>query len=238
MLANAAPQADAITLRKELSCQNSLCHSMTNLALPAVSFHETPDYINVPIRDPHCNFTAVREPKRRDSKEFPVNFRAKASDDNLRDAITSARMLRATIDASVEGFKPKCNYECDTEFGCNHCIPKGMRVSCPATLSGQSTLDIEWIADTGSARPTGVGASERPINILTANGPSSAEDQCIIEVPSITSQAEPYVLPETPSVLSVGQRCMEEGYDFVWRAFKRPYFQKQSGGKKVYMDVN
>ena len=29
---------------------------------------------------------------------------------------------------------------------------------------------------------------------------------------------------------------MDEGYDFVWRAFKRPYFQ-QDGGKKVYMDV-
>ena len=30
---------------------------------------------------------------------------------------------------------------------------------------------------------------------------------------------------------------MEEGFDFVWRAFKRPYFQRQPGGKKVYMDV-
>ena len=120
-----------------------------------------------------------------------------------------------------------------------------MRVSCPAKLSGQDTLDIEWIADTGSAqdliarRELGhlkARPSERPINILTANGPSSAEEQCIIEVSSIASKAEPYVLPETPSVLSVGQRCMDEGYDFVWRAFKRPYFL-QSGGKKVYMDV-
>ena len=112
-------------------------------------------------------------------------------------------------------------------------------------LSGQDTLGVEWIADTGSAqdliarRELGhlkARPSERPINILTASGPSSAEEQCIIEVPSIASKAEPYVLPETPSVLSVVQRCMEEGYDFVWRACKRPYFQKQSGGK-VYMDV-
>ena len=29
---------------------------------------------------------------------------------------------------------------------------------------------------------------------------------------------------------------MDEGFDFVWRAFKRPYFQ-QDGSKKVYMDV-
>ena len=180
MLAGATPQADAFTFRKEVSCQNSLCHSVTNLALPAVSFHETPDYINVPIRDPYCNFTAVREPKRRYSKEYPVDFKPRGSDDNLRDA----------TDAHEEGFKPKCNYECDTEFGCNHCIFKGMRVGCPAKISGRDTLDIEWIADTGSAqdliarRELGhlkARPSERPINILTANGPSSAEEQCSIE---------------------------------------------------------
>ena len=245
MVAGATPQADAFTFRKEVSCQNSLCPSITSLALPAVSFDETPDYINVPIRDPNCNFTAVREPKRRYSKEYPVDFKPRGSNDNLRDAITSARMLRATIDAHEVSFKPKCNYECDTEFGCNHCIPKGMRVGCPAKISSRDTLDIEWIADTGSAqdliarRELGhlkARPSERPINILTANGPSSAEEQCIVEVPSIASKAEPYSLPETPSVLSVGQRCMDEGYDFVWRAVKRPYFQ-QNGGKKVYMDV-
>ena len=89
-----------------------------------------------------------------------------------------------------------------------------MRVSCLAKLSGKNVSDIEWIADTGSAqdliaRPElghlKAHTSDRPINILTANGPSSAEDQCTIEVPSIASKAEPYVLPETPSVLSVGQ---------------------------------
>ena len=30
---------------------------------------------------------------------------------------------------------------------------------------------------------------------------------------------------------------MDEDFDFVWRAFKRQCFQKQPGGKKVYMDV-
>ena len=61
-------------------------------------------------------------------------------------------MLKATIDASEEGLRLKCNYECDSEFGCNDCIRKGMKVSCPAKLSGQNILDIEWIADTGSAQ--------------------------------------------------------------------------------------
>ena len=90
-----------------------------------------------------------------------MNFKPSASDDSLRDAITSARMLKATLDARDEGLRPKCNYQCDTESGCNHCIPKGMNVNCPAELSGEDILHIEWIADTGSAQDliAGVGAS-------------------------------------------------------------------------------
>ena len=65
MLAGTTPEADAFTFRKELSCQNSMCHPMTSLALPAVSFHETPDYMNTPIRDPSCNFMTVTEPKKK-----------------------------------------------------------------------------------------------------------------------------------------------------------------------------
>ena len=34
---------------------------------------------------------------------------------------------------------------------------------------------------------------------------------------------EPYVLPNTPSVLSIGRRCVQEGYHFVWLSGKHPY---------------
>ena len=72
--------------------------------------------------------------------------------------------------------------------------------------------------------------------MITANGPNYADRQCKVRVPSISTTAEPYVLPDTPSVLSVGQKCMEEGFDFVWRANCRPYL-RDSNGNKVYMDV-
>ena len=39
----------------------------------------------------------------------------------------------------------------------------------------------------------------------------------------------PYVLPSTPAVLSVGQRCLEKGYDFVWRKNSAPYFVRPDG---------
>ena len=104
---------------------------------------------------------------------------------------------------------------------------------------------MEWIADTGSAQDL-VSKSEiqdisdyessKPVNMMTANGPSYADRQSRIYIPSIGSTTEPYVLSDSPSVLSVGQKCMDEGFDFVWRANCRPYFRDPEGNK-VYMDV-
>ena len=78
--------------------------------------------------------------------------------------------------------------------------------------------------------------SSKPVNMMTANGPNYADRQSRIYIPSLGSTTEPYVLSDSPSVLSVGQKCMDEGFDFVWRANCRPYF-RDSEGNKVYMDV-
>ena len=78
--------------------------------------------------------------------------------------------------------------------------------------------------------------SENPINIMAANGPSSADQQIKINVPSLGIKANPYVLPSTPSVLSVGCRCVEQGFDFIWKACCRPYFRDKKD-KKIFLDV-
>ena len=43
------------------------------------------------------------------------------------------------------------------------------------------------------------------------------------------STVEPYVRPDTPSVLSTGRRCTQEGYHFVWLSGKHPYLITPSG---------
>ena len=119
-----------------------------------------------------------------------------------------------------------------------------MKCAAPASYKSPCRC-IEWIADTGSAqdliaqRELGQAMaheSASPIQMMTANGPNSASEQCDVSVESIGIEVKPYVLPDTPSVLSIGQRCMEEGFDFIWRANSRPYL-KTPEGKKVYMDV-
>ena len=56
---------------------------------------------------------------------------------------------------SLKNIDCKCNYECDTTFGCDHCIPKGL-VAAPAKseelVDGCFEASIDWIADTGSAQ--------------------------------------------------------------------------------------
>ena len=53
-------------------------------------------------------------------------------------------------------------------------------------------------------------------------------------------------MPETPSVLSVGERCLDHGYSFHWLAGKRPYLLLPDGrrinlhvdGKIPYLHVS
>ena len=52
---------------------------------------------------------------------------------------------------------------------------------------------------------------------------------CMVRNETLGCNFTPYLLESTPPVMSVGVKCMDEGYDFVWRAGKEPYFQKPDG---------
>ena len=158
-------------------------------------------------------------------RQFPITDPPKADVQDVKDALTSAKMLKATLDACEAGITARCGCECFTEFGCSKCIPKNINATWAAAVArdGQH-LDIEWIADTGSAQDLisrdDLGSlrsytAPHPINSITANGPSSADVQADLKVPSLGFTSALYVLPRTPSVLTVGYRCMEEAFDFV-----------------------
>eukprot|EP00435_Cladocopium_sp_Y103_P004459 s2071_g1.t1 len=69
------------------------------------------------------------------------------------DSALSATMLAGAVTNSLKGIPAVCNYECDTEFGCDYCIPKGI-VAAPAEsremVEGSIDLQLDWIADTGA----------------------------------------------------------------------------------------
>ena len=57
----------------------------------------------------------------------------------------------------------------------------------------------------------------------TANGSTCTSDVAKIVVDELDETVEPHVLDETPTVLSVGRRCMKMGYAFYWMPGKLPF---------------
>ena len=51
-----------------------------------------------------------------------------------------------------------------------------------------------------------------------------------LHVPELQEACVPFVLEDTPDVLALGRRCMEDGYTFVWEAYSdKPCFYKRDG---------
>ena len=68
-----------------------------------------------------------------------------------------------------------------------------------------------------------------PIQFQTANGNAKCIEVVTTNIVEFDESVEPNVLPDTPSGLSIGRRCMREGYHFVWLSGKHPYLITPSG---------
>ena len=58
--------------------------------------------------------------------------------------------------------------------------------------------------------------------LRTANGKTSTKGLARLKVDGIAELIEAYVLENTPSLLSLGKRCMEDGYRFSWDPYQIP----------------
>ena len=60
------------------------------------------------------------------------------------------------------------------------------------------------------------------LSFETANGVINADTICDLVVPTFAyddAYVTPYVLPDSPDVLSIGRRCVQDGYGFYWAPF-------------------
>ncbi|CAL1137578.1 unnamed protein product [Cladocopium goreaui] len=69
------------------------------------------------------------------------------------------------------------------------------------------------------------------VNFHTANGITSTTTMVDLDFDTFNDPARAHVLEDTPSVLSLGKRCMEQGYTFVWPSGREPYMINSEGGK-------
>ena len=74
------------------------------------------------------------------------------------------------------------------------------------------------------------------LSLRTANGKTNTRGLAHVRVKGIEELLEAYVLDSTPSLLSLGKRCMELGYRFVWEPFTRPKFYDPRG-RRITVEV-
>ena len=75
-----------------------------------------------------------------------------------------------------------------------------------------------------------------PASLNTANGEVEVQHCLPLSVGCGLPSIEALVLDSTPAVLSIGRRCMHEGYSFEWHAFSKP-FLRNPDGFTVELDV-
>ncbi len=81
--------------------------------------------------------------------------------------------------------------------------------------------------------------AEEPVTLNSANGKTESSEQIDRKVPRSGITIEPHVLDNCPDVLSVGQRCQGEGFEFRWKPFSdRPYFVRPDGVKVFCQSEN
>ena len=196
-----------------------------------LSFADKPEVFKHVV---HCNslmFPVVAR-KQRKHVSFPIGHKGNAEVLEMasEDACIAADRLSRAVSNELNGIEARCCYLCDSEMGCKHCF-KNQRVTMPAT-------EIAWIADTGSANDlvsremvnrNEVFESSKPVSLLTANGVFQANDQANLDIPLLGITAKPYVLDDSPAVISVGQLCIDHDWSFIWPSNDTPYFKKPNG---------
>ena len=156
-----------------------------------------------------------------------------------------ARQLHEVIQLFDSDQQPRCRFKCSDEEGgttCCYCRsmigPKGKvsNTHLPTLATPAPKDKCVWLVDTGSeqdlisegmlgkAHAKNRRQSEVPICLATANGSTRADEEADLTVDALHKPFSAYILDETPAVLSVGVRCMQQGYSFVWPADGKPYF--------------
>ena len=117
------------------------------------------------------------------------------------------------------------------------------KVAAPVGYGG-----VRWLVDTGCPMDlVGLGDLQGPDRALvakgghthalhTANGATRTAGRVDADVCNLDEVIEAHVLESTPSIISVGKRCMDMGYSFAWTAGCKPTLTCPSG-RVVTLDV-
>ena len=108
------------------------------------------------------------------------------------------------------------------------------------TAEHEATANLVWLADTGASYDVArEGLAEfyvwkkvplpEPVKINTANSPAESRGAVLTQILGMSEEVHAVELGDTPPLLSVGRRCLNEGYSFVWIAGRNPYLVTKEG---------
>ena len=109
------------------------------------------------------------------------------------------------------------------------------------SLAARKKLKDKWVVDSGSCYDivgtqhlttkdrSRIRHSTDPVIMQTASGVIS--ENRVVDVPfsPLNCEVEAVVLDKCPNVLSLGHRCMIDGYSFEWKAFENPTLTDPKG---------
>ena len=143
------------------SVSQAFCIPQPRVVCPSIRFDDSPDVSLVKARG---NLRPIGNAVTRDKVTFPWGHQFEVDQLAVSDAALTGTMLAGSVSNCLRGVECKCAYLCDTDFGCNECIPKGIKATpaeCREDVKGAINLELDWIADTGSAQDL-VNDSELP----------------------------------------------------------------------------
>ena len=145
----------------------------------------------------------------------------------IRTALLRARKLAHEVALDVEAWKGSLPSE-----------------SSPALMA----VIERWLLDSGSCFdivnknmveniPSAVTTRRaEPMVLETANGNIKADSEANVSIGRLGTQTTAIVLPDSPSVLSLGRRCMVEGYKFEWPPYGPPVLTSPNG-QSIILEV-
>ena len=74
----------------------------------------------------------------------------------------------------------------------------------------------------------------QPIRLVTANGNITASEIADINVDALCEPAQPCILESSPAVLSLGVKCLDQGYSFHWESGKAPTMVRPDGALIIH----
>jgi hypothetical protein len=117
-----------------------------------------------------------------------------------------------------------------TEWMSRHpCSKSGKALQVrPDTVAAAKSKVRHWMVDSGSGHDLvshsdakGMSTREIPAPIVfhTANGTTTTKHVVPMEIRALGTEVEPYLLQDTPPVISFGRRCEVDGWAFHWEPY-------------------